>query len=515
MTTFIIGLVVLFVGGGLYGLLCEKVMRPDDRQTPAYTKQDGVDYVPMAKWRNSLINLLNIAGTGPILGPIQGILFGPIAFITIPIGCVIGGAVHDYFSGMISIREGGIQMPEMIRKNTNKGIYAVYTVFVCIVLFLIGVVFIYTPGDIAATQVFGFGGTAKEASTWIIYGCIFAYYLIATVFPIDKIIGKIYPIFGAVLLLSALGVFVMLFVKGYPLLNVWDNWTLNGFDFKAYFTSEHFIPAFFVTVACGILSGFHSTQITLVTRTLKSEKDGKFAFYNMMIAEGFIAMVWAAGTMAMIGIGADKAGITMQMTDKGWAYFSSAADGLKQISATSVVGVLCKNMLGPIGGIIAIIGVIVLPVTSGDTALRSLRLILSDTLHLKQEKSIRRILLALPVFALVFLVLIWAKVNPNGFGIIWRYFGWSNQTLAVFALASVMIWLMRNGRRKFLWIPLIPLVFYSFITTSYIMSAPIGLSLPYGVSYAIGTAFTIVVVGCSVYWGLNGEKANKTVQLHQ
>ena len=501
MLTFVIGLMILFVGGGLYGAFCQKVFRPDDRKTPAYTKGDGVDYVPMPKWKNSLINLLNIAGTGPILGPIQGILFGPIAFITIPIGCVIGGAMHDYFSGMISVREGGIQMPEMVKKNTNAGIHKLYTLFICLVLFLVGVVFIYTPGDIMATHVFGFGGTAGEASTWIIYSAIFVYYLIAAVLPIDKIIGRIYPLFGAILLLSAVGIFVMLFVNGYPMAELWGSWNLNGFDFGAYFSGEHFIPTFFVTVACGILSGFHSTQITLVTRTMEHEKEGRVTFYNMMIVEGFIAMVWAAGTMAMIGLGAGDLGITMQQTEKGWAYFMLVEGQLKQISATSVVGVVCKNMLGSVGGIIAIIGVIVLPITSGDTALRSMRLILADTFNIKQNKNVKRLMLAIPIFALAFIALIIAKVNPNGFNIVWRYFGWSNQTVAIFALASILIWLMQHDKKKYLWIPLIPLVFYSFVTCSYIMGAEIGFSLPYGVSLAIGAVFAFLIAALAIYRG--------------
>ena len=329
MHTFIIGLIILIVGGGLYGHLCQRVFEPDDRETPAFTRNDGVDYVPMPKWKNSLINLLNIAGTGPILGPIQGILFGPIAFVTIPIGCVIGGAMHDYFSGMISVREGGIQMPDLVKQNTNPVIHRLYTLSVCLVLFLVGVVFIYTPGDILATQIFGFDGTAGEASTWIIYSVIFLYYLVATLFPIDKIIGKIYPIFGAVLLLSAFGIFlslfskqtnlidmfeidsssqtflgrvlangspflivflifavlilayrwlsrflksdkiitrayfvfgvimivsaigilVMLFIRNYTLLNIWDGWELNGFDFGEYLTTQHFFPNFFWKLA--------------------------------------------------------------------------------------------------------------------------------------------------------------------------------------------------------------------------------------------------------------------------
>ena len=501
MQTFIIGLVILFAGGYFYGGLCQKVFGPDDRKTPAFTKNDGVDYIPMPKWKNSLINLLNIAGTGPILGPIQGILFGPVAFLTIPIGCVIGGAVHDYFCGMISVREGGIQMPEVVRRSTGSVIHKVYTVFVLLGLFLVGIVFTYTPGDILATQVLGLSGAATSPSTWIIYGGIFIYYLIATVFPIDKIIGRIYPIFGAILLLSAAGVFIMLFVKGYPLLNIWDSWNLNGFDFGSYFTTEHFIPVFFITVACGILSGFHSTQITLVTRTMESEREGRATFYNMMIAEGFIALVWAAGTMAMIAVGAENAGITMQMTEGGWAYFANISGTLRQISATSVVGVVCKNMLGPIGGLIAIVGVIILPVTSGDTALRSMRLILADTLHIPQNTVIKRILLALPVFILALVTVIWAKFDPNGFNTIWRYFGWSNQTLAVFAMVAIAIWLMRHGKEKYVWMPMIVLVFYAFITSAYILGAKIGFRLPYVPSIVLGALFAAAVGIATFIWG--------------
>ena len=495
MLTFIIGLVILIGGGALYGALCEKVFAPDDRKTPAYAKQDNVDYVPMKRWRNCLVNLLNIAGTGPILGPIQGILFGPIAFITIPIGCVIGGAVHDYFTGMISTREGGIQMPEMIKRYHKKAVFWFFTAFICLTTFLCGVVFVYTPGDIAATQLFGFGGTAGEASTWIIYGAIFVYYLVATVLPIDKIIGKVYPLFGALLIISAVGIFLMLFIKGNALSEIWGSWTLGGFDFEAYFKSQNFIPTFFVTVACGIMSGFHSSQTPLVSRTLEKEKHGRMAFYNMMICEGFIAMVWAAGTMAVIGIGAENAGITMQMTESGWGYFQNLNGTLQQISPTSVVGVVCTYMLGDVGGLIAIIGVILFPISSGDTALRSLRLMLAETFHIKQDKIKQRLLLSSAIFGLVLVVLIWAKNDSNGFNTVWRYFGWANQTLTIFATSAIFIYLVKNNKAKFAWIPAIPFVFYAFITSSYIASAPIGLSLDIGIAYIIGTVFTVLAFG--------------------
>ena len=319
--------------------------------------------------------------------------------------------------------------------------------------------------------------------------------------PIDKIIGKIYPILGAVLIFSAVGIFIMLFVGGHQLAEIFGDQTLGGFDFGAYFRSQNFIPTFFVTVACGIMSGFHGSQTALVSRTLESEKHGRMAFYNMMIAEGFIAMIWAAGTMAVIGIGAESAGITMQLTDAGWGYFQSVNGALQQISPTSVVGVICRNMLGNIGGIVAIIGVIIFPITSGDTALRSLRLMISETFHIKQKTIGSRMLLAVPIFALALGVLIWAKNDANGFNTIWRYFGWANQTLTIFATSSIMIYLMRHGKTKFLWIPAIPLVFYSFITSTYILTAPIGLRLDMTVAFIVGGVFTAAVFAYSLYRG--------------
>ncbi len=486
MTTFVIGLVILFGGAALYGRLCEKVFGPDDRKTPAYTKEDGVDYVPMRGWKNCLINLLNIAGTGPILGPIQGILFGPIAFLTIPIGNIIGGAMHDYFSGMICLRDGGTQMPEMIRRYSTKGIYKVYNVFVCVLLLLVGAVFIYTPGDIAATQLFGFDGAATSVSTWVIYGVIFAYYLIATVFPIDAIIGKIYPVFGAILLFSAIGIFIGIFVTGMPLLNIWDDWSSpvlalgdGTFTYANYFATGHFLPIFFVTVACGILSGFHSTQTAIITRTMKSERQGRNTFYNMMVLEGFIAMVWAAGAMGVYNLGLQEPNATL---------------------ATATVGVVCKHLLGNIGGAVALLGVIVLPITSGDTALRALRLSLSETMHLDQSTNAKRIKLALPIFLLVIGILVFAKTNNNGFMILWRYFAWANQMLSLFAFLCIIAWMFENGKSKWVWMPIIPGCFYTFICITYIANAQIGFNIPWTIAYVIGVVCAAAyVVGCCVY----------------
>ena len=498
MLTFIIGIVILFVGAALYGRFCEKVFGPDDRKTPAYTKEDGVDYVPMKGWKNSLINLLNIAGTGPIFGPIQGILFGPIAFITIPIGNIIGGAMHDYFSGMICLRDGGTQMPEMIRRYSNKGVFNVYRVFVCLLLLLVGAVFIYTPGDLAATQVFGFDGKATSVSTWVIYGVIFVYYLIATVFPIDAIIGRIYPIFGAILMFSAVGVFIGLFLNNYPLMNIWDDWYTpfmsanvagEAFSYGDYFTAEKFIPTFFITVACGILSGFHSTQTAIISRTVKSEKQGRMTFYNMMILEGFIAMVWAAAAMGAYNLGMREC----------------IASG-----ATATVGAVCKDLLGSIGGVVALLGIIVLPITSGDTALRSLRLTVAESFHIKQENNKQRLTLSAIIFAIVAAILVIAKMNPDGFNILWRYFAWSNQTLSLFAFLAISVWMFENKKAKFVWIPLIPGGFYAFVTMTYLAHAPIGFGLPWTVAYIIGGVFAAAYIGIILWYGnKRAKKLNK------
>ena len=492
MATFILGLVILFVGAAIYGKFCEKVFGPDDRETPAYSKQDGVDYVPMRGWKNGLINLLNIAGTGPIIGPIQGILFGPIAFITIPIGNVIGGAMHDYFSGMICLRDGGTQMPDMIRKYSNKGVYGVYQVFLSLLLLLVGAVFIYTPGDIAATQVFGFSGKVDDPTTWIIYGVIFVYYLVATVFPIDAIIGRIYPIFGAILLFSAVGVFIGLFAHGYPLLNIWDDWQSPVFTFTStegvettfsygqYFADGHFIPIFFITVACGILSGFHSTQTAIISRTMKSEKQGRMTFYNMMILEGFIAMVWAAGAMGVYNLGLQEVNANL---------------------ATGTIGVVCRDILGNVGGVIALLGVIVLPITSGDTALRALRLGIADAFHLDQSSKAKRLGLSAVIFALVAVILVYAKSDTEGFNTLWRYFAWSNQTLSLFAFLGISVWMFENKKANWVWIPLIPGAWYAFITVTYITNAQIGLRQSWFVAYAVGIIAAVAYVGVIVWYG--------------
>ena len=449
MVTFLAGLLILIVGGYFYGKYCEKVFGPDERETPAITKADGVDFVVMKKWKNSLIELLNIAGTGPILGAIQGVLFGPIAFLTIPIGCVLVGSMHDYFSGMISMRNGGAQMPKLIRKYLGNRVIKVYNFALWFLMILVGVVFVYTPGDLIVTQVLGQQASLDNTVVWIVYGGIFAYYLVATLFPIDAIIGRIYPIFGGFLVVSALGIFIGVLMDG------GDNLTNLSFasnPFTMHPGGLPFIPVFFITVACGIMSGFHATQATLISRTVKSEKEGKGTFFNMMLIEGFIAMCWAAGAMILFGRGID---ITT--------------------APISVVGLVSKEFLGTVGGMIAILGVIVLPITSGDTAFRSLRLMVAEQFNIDQKIPKNRIITTACLFVPAIVILYYAKTSPEGFSVLWRYFAFTNQFIGTFALATIAVYLYTQGKNYL--IALIPGMFYFFVTLSFIFHAPLGLKL--------------------------------------
>ncbi len=469
MITFIGGLIILIAGGWGYGMLCEKLFNPDDRKTPAVAMEDGVDYVPMKQWKNSLIQLLNIAGTGPILGPIQGILFGPIAFITIPIGCVLGGALHDYYSGMISMRNDGAQMPALVQKYLGKPVQIIFFVFTCLLMLLVGAVFIYTPGDILLSKL-GVSTAPNTFPVWIVYIIIFVYYIIATLFPIDKIIGKIYPIFGALLVLSAVGIFFGLFFKGVKLDNIWDTGLIPHHP-----KGLHFIPIFFVTVACGIVSGFHSTQATMIARTVTDERQGRMTFYNMMIIEGFIAMCWAAASMGIF----------------------NADPTLVSNPATVIVAKIAESFLGNIGGTIVVVGVVVLAITSGDTALRSERLMVGELLHIDQTKPQNRLMISGCIFTLVAGILVWAKFNSQGFSILWRYFAWANQTLAVFTFAMITMY-MRQNKMPFV-MALVPGTFYMFIISSFLLNAKIGFNIPWTPAYIIAGVLSLAYMSALIF----------------
>lgn len=466
MLTFIIGFCLLLVGGYFYSARVERIFGPDDRKTPAYALENGVDFVPMGKWQNALIQLLNIAGTGPILGPIMGILFGPVAFILIPIGNIFAGSVHDYFCGMMSMRHDGEQMPQLVKRYLGQKVFGVYNVFLCLTLFLVAAVFLYLPGDLFVNQIMGREAVLSEPMLWIVYGVIFAYYLLATLFPIDKIIGRVYPVFGLILLLSSIGIGVGLFAKGYPLDELsFANWK------GLYPKGQALIPMFFVTVACGIVSGFHASQTTLISRTLKSEREGRLVFYGMMVAEGVIAMIWAAAAMGLYNKGIDQ----------------------KMIGTPAVVGLVAKDMLGYAGGMIAIVGVIVLPITSGDTALRAMRLIIGENLKMDQRLKRNRLLISSAILAGVAGLLVFAKTSGDDFGKLWRYFAWSNQTLAVFTFTVAALYLLE--RKKGFFFVLIPGAFYLFVISSYILNQEIGFGLSATVSYALAAGATGAYAG--------------------
>lgn len=476
MLLFIIGLIILLGGGFFYSKYVESQLAPDDRETPAVRKADGVDYVVMSEKKNWLINLLNIAGMGPIIGPIQGILFGPIAFLAIPLGCVFAGSVHDYMTGFISMRNGGSQVPKLVGKYIGDGVRKFYNIVIAILLLLTGVVFVYTPGDLIANDILKVG--ADSNVIWIIYAVIFAYYIASTVLPIDKLIGRVYPIFGGFLIVSAIGVFIGIFIKGSGNL-AFENAGLLA----EHPLGQRFIPSFFITVACGILSGFHGSQVTLISRTVKSESEARTTFYSTMIAEGFIAMVWAAGAMVL---------------------FSSGQAAL-DTPGTIMVGQVSKYFMGNVGGLLAVLGVIALPITSGDTAFRSLRLIIAEELNIDQKAPSKRAGLSAVLFIPAFAILYFAKTNPNGFNLLWRYFGFTNQFVATFALAVATIYLIDTGKNYI--ITLLPGIFYVFIVFSFIINIKgLGLGLPFSIAYPAAGVIAVLYA----YFVIKLGKKNKT-----
>ena len=384
--------------------------------------------------------------------------------------------MHDYMSGMISLRNNGEQMPGIIRKYLGKGVYNVYNVFLCFLMILVGAVFIYTPGDLVVTQILHQQSVISNPVVWIVYGAIFAYYLAATLFPIDKIIGRVYPIFGIILLLSAVGVGIGIFVKGYDLTPLTaENWM------GVHPQGLPILPIFFVTVACGIDSGFHSTQATLIARSVTNEREGKFTFYDMMILEGLIAMIWSAAAMGV--------------------YNAPGHVSPEKFFSPDVIGIVANDLLVKFCVLIAILGVIVLPITSGDTALRSVRLMIGDALHIDQTKKKNRFTLSACIFVPVAAILVFAKANAEGFNILWRYFAWANQTIACFAFAMITVYLLSHKKNYIM--SLIPGMFYVFIISAYILHAQIGFSLPMNIAYIGGVVLAIVYAALVIKKGKN------------
>jgi carbon starvation protein CstA len=469
MITFILAILVLILGYFIYGKLIEKNFGIDTaRKTPAYTKEDGVDYIPMKTWRIFMIQFLNIAGLGPIFGAIMGAQFGTASFLWIVFGCIFGGAVHDYLSGMISLRKNGVSLPEIHGEYLGKIPKQIMRVFMVVLMILVGVVFVSGPADLLAKMTPDYLNTLF----WIVV--IFIYYILATLLPIDKIIGKIYPIFGFCLLFMALGILISIFVYQPHIPELWEG--LQNKHPRA--DTNPIFPMMFISIACGAVSGFHATQSPLMARCMKNEKYGRPVFYGSMITEGIVALIWAAA-----------ASYFFFDTEQGKEMFGAG------IKAAIVVDVITKEWLGVVGGILAILGVIAAPITSGDTAFRSARLIVADFLHFDQKPVRKRLYIAIPLFAVGILILIYSLMDKNGFEIIWQYFAWANQALAAVTLWAVTVYMYKE--KKWVLVSLIPALFMTMVAATYIL---IACKLPYPAAYWVGGGITMVSLLLFIYY---------------
>ncbi len=456
MFSFLLCIIALIAGYAIYGAFVDKVFAPDPKRiTPAVSKADGVDYVPLPTWKVFMIQFLNIAGTGPIFGAIMGAKFGPASYLWIVLGCIFAGAVHDYFVGMLSVRHDGAGLPELVGSYLGAGTKKVMLVFSIVLLLLVGTVFVYSPalilGDMAGD------GTRGAIMLWV--GIIFLYYIIATLLPIDKIIGKIYPLFAFALLFMAAALMVCLFVKWPHLPEIWDGLQNRGPSIGL--NGQPIFPCLFITIACGAISGFHATQSPLMARCLKNEKLGRPVFYGSMITEGLVALIWAAVSSYFF-------------FDGGAAEVGSDLTA----AAPTVVTKVSQSWLGLLGGILAVLGVVAAPITSGDTAFRSARLIIADFIKMDQKPVHNRLIVGIPLF-LAASALLWFNVaNADGFNIIWRYFGWANQTLAVFALWTATVYLVKHKGGAWYLMTMLPAAFMTAVTVTFICIDKIGFHLP-------------------------------------
>ena len=469
MITFIVSLLALVLGYFLYGRFVEKVFGPDDRVTPAVAKADNVDFIVLPGWKVFMIQFLNIAGTGPIFGAIMGAKFGPAAYLWIVLGCIFAGAVHDYLTGMLSMRNGGAGQPELVGiylGDTTKKVMLVFSVFL---LMMVGAVFVYSPALIL-------GKICGDDLMWVYIWCliIFAYYIIATMLPIDKIIGKVYPLFAVSMLFMAAALMAVLFIKWPALPELYDGLSGEGFITPIF-------PALFITIACGAISGFHATQSPLMARCIKHEKMGRPLFYGAMITEGLVALIWATVSM--------------------YFFYGGAAQELGQpltLQAPEVVTAVSEGWLGTFGGLLAMLGVVAAPITSGDTALRSARLIIAEFVHLEQKSIMKRIWICIPLFGATFLLLYFNISDPDGFNIIWSYFGWANQTLAVFTLWAITVYLVRE--QKAYWITLLPAIFMTVVCSTFIIVSKNAFGLDMMIGYGVGGAALIVSIAWFFAW---------------
>ncbi len=478
MITFLISLVALVIGYIVYGHFIEKVFAPDDRVTPAVSKADGIDYIALPTWKVFMIQFLNIAGTGPIFGAIMGAKFGPSAYLWIVFGCIFAGAVHDYMVGMLSMRNDGASCPEIVGKYLGDGARKLMLVFSVILLLMVGTVFVFSPATILHT----YGGSTLM---WVII--IFIYYILATMLPIDKIIGRFYPIFAFSLLFMAAGLMVVLLIKWPALPEVWTHLENMGKVADSSFTDEIF-PCLFITIACGALSGFHATQSPLMARCLKSEKMGRPVFYGSMITEGIVALVWATVSMYFF----------YGEPTPGYEVINAVGNNGIHTQAPDLVKIMCSDWLGIVGGVLAVLGVVAAPITSGDTAFRSARLIIAEAFNINQRPIAKRLLVCLPLFAASLALLVWQIEDQNGFNTIWQYFGWSNQTLAVIMLWAITAYLVRQ--KKAFVITLIPALFMTSVCATFLFISKQAFHLAEPIAYSLGGICTVIALVWFIVW---------------
>lgn len=461
MISFIVSIAVLILGYFTYGKFVEKIFGVDkDRPTPAIRLQDDVDFMPLPAWRIFLIQFLNIAGLGPIFGAIAGAMFGPAAFLWIVLGSIFAGAVHDYLSGMLSVRHDGLSISEVVGIYLGPKMKHFMRYFTIILLIFVGTVFLMGPAKIID------GMTGNIWNLWVWVGIILVYYILSTLLPIDKMISKLYPIFGVAMLLMAVGLLIALLFGSY---NIPEIVPANLRNMTNSPSETPLFPILFVTIACGAISGFHATQSPLMARCMKNETLGRKIFYGTMITEGIVALIWAAAAMTFFGNVESLNGAML-------ANNNNAAWAANEISL---------NMLGSVGGVLALLGIVAAPITSGDTAFRSARLILADVFKTDQKKIKNRLYLSLPLFLIAF------ALTQVDFGVIWRYFAWSNQTLATVVLWTITAYLMYNN--KAYWVTLLPAIFMTMVCSTYILIAPEGFKLANNLAYLGGASITLCV----------------------
>lgn len=492
MISFTVCLILLILGYVIYGKFVEKVFGIDvNRLTPAYTHQDGVDFIPLSGWRVFLIQFLNIAGLGPIFGAIMGAKFGAGAYIWIVIGCIFAGAVHDYFSGMLSLRNSGMSFPEIVGKYLGKRFMTATRIFTPLMMILVGAVFVAGPAGILSNMTTGFfsqqqlsesiGGRTTAQWLFIFFsGLIFCYYILATLLPIDKVIGRIYPLFALALIFMAVGIFFSLYIYLPAIPEVTEGLT----NTHPLAENMPIFPMLFITIACGALSGFHATQSPMMARCIKNERLGRPVFYGAMIAEGIVALIWAAAANYAFH------------TPQGQAFF-------QHTNAALVVDFITKNWLGTVGAVIATLGVVAAPISSGDTAFRSARLILADMFKIDQQPIIKRLLISGPLFLGGFLLIL------VDFSIVWRYFAWFNQALGALALWTVTVYLAKTGKNY--WISLIPSCFITAVITAYIFVAPEALGLSEMIANFVAAGVVLACLICFFIW----KRKDKTISAEE